>query len=100
LEPQRQVEFVHPINAFGEKRTGVIGSCRFTFCDFGLELALEHVHRLELPMASRNPSYLLVELTAGSARVPLEEILEATLTEEMERAWIADGVLAISARTV
>lgn len=66
------------------------------FCDFGLALALEHVHGLAFPMESRSPYYLLVEMTAGSARVPLEEILEAALTEGMERAWIADGVLAMS----
>ncbi|MGE4372021.1 MAG: FAD-binding oxidoreductase [Xanthobacter sp.] len=66
------------------------------FCDFGLEMALNHVHGLEFPLETRAPWYLLVEMTAGSKLVPLEQILEETLTTGMDAGEVVDGVLAMN----
>ncbi|MGQ3675361.1 FAD-binding oxidoreductase [Xanthobacter sp. TB0139] len=66
------------------------------FCDFGLEMALNHVHGLEFPLETRSPWYLLVEMTAGSKLVPLEQIFEEALTAGMEAGEVLDGVLAMN----
>lgn len=66
------------------------------FCDFGLDLALRHVHGLSFPLAQRAPWYLLVELNAGSPLVPLEQIFESVLAEGLEFGEVSDGVLATS----
>lgn len=64
------------------------------FCDFGLDLALRHVHGLNFPLQERSPWYLLVELNAGSPLVPLDQIFETALAEGMEFGEVTDGVLA------
>lgn len=66
------------------------------FCDFGLELALRHVHGLRFPLQERAPWYLLVELNAGSSLVPLEQIFESALADGMEFGEVTDGVLAVN----
>jgi FAD/FMN-containing dehydrogenase len=66
------------------------------FSDLGLSLALKHVEGLDFPLESRSSYYLLVELTASSALVPLDDILEAALTTGMESGQVIDGALAMS----
>lgn len=66
------------------------------FCDFGLDLALRHVTGLEFPLDTRAPWYLLVEMTAGSDMVPLDEIFEGVLSEAMEAGLVLDGTIAQS----
>lgn len=66
------------------------------FSDFGLDLALKHVDGLEFPLESRAPWYLLVELTAGSPRVPLSELLEEALERGFEQGQLVDGTIAMS----
>ncbi|RKF16164.1 FAD-binding oxidoreductase [Roseovarius spongiae] len=66
------------------------------FCDLGLDLALRHVQGLDYPLESRAPWYLLVELTAGSARVPLSEMLSDILESGFEKGLVSDGAIAMS----
>ncbi|MDT0681536.1 FAD-binding oxidoreductase [Roseicyclus sp. F158] len=66
------------------------------FCETGMELVRRHVSGLDLPLESRAPFYLLVELTCGSEKVPLSEILEAALEGGMEAGHVTDGALAMS----
>lgn len=66
------------------------------FCDLGLDLALRHVSGLGFPLDTRAPWYLLVEMTAGSDLVPLDEILEGVLAETMDAGLVLDGALAQS----
>ncbi|MGN6536969.1 MAG: FAD-binding oxidoreductase [Mesorhizobium sp.] len=66
------------------------------FCDQGLELALKHLPDLAFPLGARGPVYLLVELTSGSPRVPLDDILSSALEHGMEQELVADGALAMS----
>lgn len=66
------------------------------FCDFGLDMALRHVHGLTYPLTERAPWYLLVEMTAGSPLVPLDALFEATLTAGLETGEVLDGVLAVN----
>jgi len=66
------------------------------FCDFGLDLALRHVDGLVCPLETRAPWYLLVELTAGSMRVPLAEMLSDILERGFDKAMVVDGTIAMS----
>lgn len=66
------------------------------FSDVGLALALEHLPDLAHPLDSRAPWYLLAELSAGSDRVPLGNILEDTLPRDMEEGFVSDGTIAMS----
>ncbi|MBO0662433.1 FAD-binding oxidoreductase [Jiella sp. MQZ9-1] len=66
------------------------------FCDLGLDLVLKNLDGIDFPLESRAPFYLLVELTASSAKVPLDEILEEVLTAGMEEGLVTDGALAQS----
>jgi FAD/FMN-containing dehydrogenase len=66
------------------------------FCDLGLSLALKHLPDLTFPLETCGAVYLLVELASSSPRVPLDEILGATLEWGMEEKLILDGALAMS----
>ena len=66
------------------------------FSDLGLGLALRHVPGLVFPLASRSGCYLLVELAAGSDRIPLDDILGGVLEEGMARGLVLDGAIASS----
>ncbi|MGV3551011.1 FAD-binding oxidoreductase [Rhizobium sp.] len=66
------------------------------FSDFGLELTLRHIPGLTFPLETRGPVYLLVELTSGSSRVPLDDILGAALEWGIEEGLVLDGALAMS----
>lgn len=66
------------------------------FSDVGLALALKHLPDLAHPLDSRAPWYLLAELSAGSDRVPLGDILEDALTRGMEEGFVSDGTIAMS----
>ncbi|TMV91790.1 FAD-binding oxidoreductase [Thioclava sp. BHET1] len=66
------------------------------FCDAGLELALQHVHGIEVPLDTRAPWYVLAELSALSERVPLDAILEGLLEECLEAETVVDGTIAMS----
>lgn len=66
------------------------------FGDVGLALALKHVTGLSFPLETRAPFYLLAELTAGSARVPLDAILEDVLARGLEDGLVLDGTIAAS----
>ena len=66
------------------------------FSELGLELALKHLPDLAWPLESRSAAYLLVELTSGSARVPLDAILSDALEWGMEQGLVSDGALAMS----
>lgn len=64
------------------------------FSDFGLGLALKHVHGLHYPLTERAPWYLLIEMSTSSALVELEVIMENILTAGMENNLITDGTIA------
>lgn len=66
------------------------------FGDLGLELALKHLSDLTFPLDTRAPAYLLVELTSGSTRVPLDEIMADALERGMEEGLVTDGALSMS----
>lgn len=66
------------------------------FADLGVELALKHLPDLAFPIETRGAVYLLVELTSGSSRVPLDDILAFALEQGMEQGLVADGALAMS----
>ncbi|MCW6512604.1 FAD-binding oxidoreductase [Lichenifustis flavocetrariae] len=66
------------------------------FSDLGLAWILKHLDALTYPLETRGGVYALVELTSGSARVPLGEILNAALEWGMERGLVIDGALAMS----
>ncbi|SEK12478.1 FAD-binding oxidoreductase [Paraburkholderia diazotrophica] len=90
---------VSSLLAFGKRLRA--DACEFIsgmefFCDFGLDMALRHVHGLSYPLQERAPWYLLVEMTAGSALVPLEQILEAALADGLESGEVLDGVVAVN----
>lgn len=66
------------------------------FSDVGLGLALKHVPDLAYQLETRGDVYLLVELTSGSQRVPLDDILASALEWGMEHGLVVDGALATS----
>jgi FAD/FMN-containing dehydrogenase len=66
------------------------------FSETGLVLALKHVPNLTYPLGSRASFYLLVELEAGSPKVPLDAILEDAIARGLERGEILDGAIAAS----
>ncbi|WP_279481018.1 FAD-binding oxidoreductase [Aureimonas sp. SK2] len=66
------------------------------FCDLGLALALRHIPGLSYPLEARGGCYLVVEVASASERMPLEEILSATLEWGMEEGLVLDGALAAS----
>ncbi|RUV31035.1 FAD-binding oxidoreductase [Mesorhizobium sp. M5C.F.Ca.IN.020.32.2.1] len=66
------------------------------FADLGVELALKHLPDLAFPLDSRGAVYLLAELTSGSPRVPLDDILAFALEQGMEQGLVTDGALAMS----
>jgi FAD/FMN-containing dehydrogenase len=66
------------------------------FSDVGLGLALKHVPDLAYQLETRGDVYLLVELTSGSQRVPLDDILASALEWGMEQGLVVDGALATS----
>ncbi|BCH31145.1 FAD-linked oxidase [Mesorhizobium sp. L-8-10] len=66
------------------------------FCDLGVGLALKHLPDLAFPLEKRGAVYMLVELTCGSPRVPLDEILGFSLEQGMEQGLVTDGALAMS----
>ena len=66
------------------------------FSDFGVSLALKHVAGLTFPLESRDAAYVLVELTAGSALVPLDDILASLLEQGMAQGLVSDDALAMS----
>lgn len=66
------------------------------FSELGLTLAEKHVIGLTLPLEGRGGAYLLVEAAAGSARVPLDEIVGDVLEWGMEAGLVGDGAVAAS----
>lgn len=66
------------------------------FSDTGLGMALHHVQGLDLPLENRAPWYVLVELSAQSELVPLNDILEGLLTQCLEDGTVVDGTIAMS----
>ena len=66
------------------------------FSDFGLTLSLKHVAGLTFPLATRGAVHLLVELTSSSQKVPLDDILAATLEWGMAEGLVLDGAIAMS----
>lgn len=66
------------------------------FSDAGLGLALRHVAGLDMPLESRAPWYVLVELSAQSGLVPLNDILEGLLMQYLEDGTVTDGTIAMS----
>lgn len=66
------------------------------FSDLGLNLALKHVHGLAYPLEARGGCYLVVEVTSGSDKVPLDEILASELEWGMDAGLVLDGALAAS----
>ncbi|CAM3842312.1 FAD-binding oxidoreductase [Paracoccus yeei] len=66
------------------------------FSGLGLDLALEHVPGLAMPLETRGSCYLLVEVASGSALVPLDDILGGVLEQGMEDGLVLDGALAAS----
>ncbi|AEQ53776.1 FAD-binding oxidoreductase [Pelagibacterium halotolerans] len=72
-----------------------LGGLEF-FSDFGLDLALANVEGLAMPLESRAPWYLLVEMTAGSSKVPLSEIMQSCLEDGFGQGIVVDGALAMS----
>lgn len=85
--------------AFGtvlRREAGEFLSALEFFSDLGVALALAHLPDLAFPLQARGAVYLLVELTAGSSRVPLDDILASALEGGMEKGLVADGALAMS----
>lgn len=66
------------------------------FCDFGLTLAERHVAQIERPFDTLANWYLLAELTATSAAVPLDEMFVTVLEDAMEAGEVLDGTIAMS----
>lgn len=66
------------------------------FSDWGLETVFRHFPELDFPLQTRGGVYVLVELTAGSLKVPLGEILQESLESAMEDGLVVDGALAMS----
>jgi len=66
------------------------------FCDFGMAMTERHVGRISLPFETRTGWYLLTELTASSAAVPLGSIFEAVLMDAMEAGEVWDGTIAMN----
>ncbi|WP_182085396.1 FAD-binding oxidoreductase [Aureimonas sp. ME7] len=66
------------------------------FCDLGLDLALRHVPGLSYPLEARGGTYLLVEVASASPKMPLDDILSATLEWGMAEGLVLDGALAAS----
>jgi FAD/FMN-containing dehydrogenase len=64
--------------------------------DTGVAMALDTVAGLTLPLDTRSPFYVLVELAAGSDLIALDNILETLLAEMFEDGLAVDGVLAQS----
>ncbi|WP_448145907.1 FAD-binding oxidoreductase [Labrys miyagiensis] len=66
------------------------------FSDLGVSLALKHIEGLAFPLGNRDDAYVLIELTAGSALVPLDDILASLLEQGMAEGLVSDGALAMS----
>ena len=66
------------------------------FSDVGLDIALENIPGLVLPLQNRASFYLLVEAGSGSMQVPLDSILTEVMEWGMDEGIVANGALAMS----
>ena len=84
---------------FGTKLRAEIGehlSGLEFFNDFGLDLALKNIDGLTYPLSDRATWYLLIELTSGSSKIPLDTILQELLEQGFEDGTLIDGTIAMS----
>lgn len=61
-----------------------------------IELLVQHLENKRDPLDTPSPWYVLMELQTSSTAIPLRPVLEAILSQAMERGWVSDGVLAQS----
>lgn len=66
------------------------------FSDVGLGIALENISGLVYPLQRRSSFYLLVEVSSGSKKVPLESILTDIIQDAISDDIVLDGALAQS----
>lgn len=66
------------------------------FHNLGLDFALKNIEHLNYPLNERATWYLLVELTSGSPKIPLENILQELLEQWVQDGTLIDGTIAMS----
>lgn len=66
------------------------------FSDVGLEMAIRNIPGLIFPLQIQASYYLLIEVSSGSLKVPLESILLETMEWGINKNIVADGSIAKS----
>jgi FAD/FMN-containing dehydrogenase len=67
----------------------------FELCQrFCMEMAAKHGVGLRMPLPLESPWFVMLEMSAAHASVPLREILEGTLGEAMEAGEVTDAAIA------
>jgi FAD/FMN-containing dehydrogenase len=62
----------------------------------GMDLVLRHIEGTALPLASRAPNYVLVELASSRPQAGLRHLLETVLERALEDGIVADAAVAES----
>jgi len=85
------------LSLYGRMQASGADVIAFEICGgFCMEIVARHGVGLRVPLPLGSPWYVMVEIAAAHASVPLREMLEQTLAEAMEAGEVSDASLADS----
>ncbi len=90
------IEAAYAVSGKLRQSTGEFLAAVEFFTEFGVDLVRRHVPGTELPLQSRAPVYLLVELATSMAEIDLDSVAEAALALCFEAELVLDGTIAKS----
>jgi FAD/FMN-containing dehydrogenase len=85
------------LSLFGRVMESGADVIAFELCQrFCMEMAAKHGVGLRMPLPLESPWFVMLEMSASHASVPLREIMEDTLGEAMEAGEVTDAAIAES----
>ena len=83
------------LSLFGRVMESGADVIAFELCQrFCMEMAAKHGVGLRMPLPLESPWFVMLEMSASHASVPLREIMENTLAEAMETGEVTDAAIA------
>ena len=83
------------LSLFGRVMESGADVIAFELCQrFCMEMAAKHGVGLRMPLPLESPWFVMLEMSASHASVPLREIMENTLGEAMEAGEVTDAAIA------